>query len=203
MRESNLDPKKNGYYFEVARKCELFLQKKEPVGSLPFSNDAHLTSNSLGDLSTDFMHRTSDMKDSKDYGMAFERQFKNDKEKIIKYTYGNVAPDKTSTLKYTQLIIKFDPTSPGPKVLDMQIKSYADMSYFNLSPTEIARLRKKPEPVQPVAQRQNPVTPQKSASQQKKSATQQKKPTTQQKKPTTPQKKPATQQKKPVAQQKK
>lgn len=153
-REANLDPKKNGYYFEVVRKCELYLQKKTQVTSLPLSSQCQHTSGSLQTLSDYFIKHLPDLKDPKDYGKALQRSFKDDKEKVIRVTYGTLLADQTSTINYTQLIISFEKASSSPKILDIQIKSQANLGAFNLSPQEIAELRAKPKPVnQPIAKK--------------------------------------------------
>jgi len=151
LREANLDPKKNSYYFEVVKKCELYLQKKAQVTSLPLSMQCKHTSNSLQSLSDYFMAHLPNLKDSKDYGKALHRSFKDDKEKVIKVTYGTLPPDQTSTINYTQLIISFEKASSSPKILDIQIKSQANLGAFSLSPQEVAALRAKPAAPQPIA----------------------------------------------------
>lgn len=149
LRETNLDPKKNSYYFEVAKKCEQFLQKRLQVTSLPLSTECKHTNNSLQGLSDYFMKHVPDLIDSKDYGTALLRTVNDDKEKILKITYGVMPTDQTSTLNFTQLILTFEKASSSPKILDMQIKGQNNMGAFSLSPQEIATLRK--PPAKPVA----------------------------------------------------
>lgn len=146
LRETNLDPKKNSYYFEVAKKCEAFLQKKIQVTSLPLSSECKHTNNSLQGLSDYF---SKHVPEAKDYGAALMRSFKDDKQKILKVTYGVLPADQTSTLNFTQLIITFEKASASPKILDLQIKSQNNTGAFSLTPQEVATIRK--PPVQPIA----------------------------------------------------
>ncbi|HTH56249.1 MAG TPA: hypothetical protein VL728_09400 [Cyclobacteriaceae bacterium] len=149
LRETNLDPKKNSYYFDIAKKCEMFLQKKLQVTSLPLSSECKHTNNSLQGLSDYFSKHVPDLKEPKDYGTALLRTFKDDKQKVLKITYGVLPADQNSTLNFTQLILTFEKASSSPKILDMQIKSQNNTGAFTLSPEEVATLRK--PPVQPVA----------------------------------------------------
>jgi hypothetical protein len=146
LRETNLDPKKNSYYFEVAKKCEAFLQKKIQVTSLPLSSECKHTNNSLQGLSDYF---SKHVPEAKDHGAALMRSFKDDKQKILRVTYGVLPADQASTLNFTQLIITFEKASASPKILDLQIKSQNNTGAFTLTPEEVAAVRK--PPVQPIA----------------------------------------------------
>jgi hypothetical protein len=149
LRETNLDPKKNSYYFEVAKKCEAFLQKRLLVTSLPLSSECKHTNNSLQGLSDYFSKHVPDLSDAKNYGIALQRKITDDKQKVLKITYGVLPADQTSTLNFTQLILTFEKASSSPKILDMQIKSQNNTGAFSLTPEEVAIVRK--PPTQPVA----------------------------------------------------
>ncbi|MBI3481736.1 MAG: hypothetical protein HY015_01950 [Bacteroidetes bacterium] len=144
LQESNLDEKKNSQYFATVKKCESVLLKKEPISSLPFSSKSTLTNNYLKELCDKFPQ----LRPSGEFEKVINRDFRN-AEKIIKLTYTYVAPDKNETTKYIQLFVQFDKSSTSPKIVDLQLKTPADVGIITLSSKEADRLRKKPEPPAP------------------------------------------------------
>lgn len=145
LQESNLDPKKNSQFFVIAKRCESVLLKKEEISSLQFSSKSTLTNNYLRDLCNKFPQ----LRPAGDYEKVIKRDFKSATDKIIKFTYTFVPPDKNNTAKYVQLYIQFDKESASPKIVDLQLKTPADVGIITLSNQEVDKLRKKPEPPAP------------------------------------------------------
>ncbi len=153
LQESNLDTKKNSQYFVIAKRCESVLLKKEPISSLQFSSKSTLTNNYLKDLCDKFPL----LRPAGDYEKVIRRDFKTATDKLIKYTYTFVPPDKNNTAKYVQLFVQFDKESASPKIVDLQLKTPADIGIITLSNLEVDKLRKKPEPPAPAKKTTKPV----------------------------------------------
>jgi len=155
LQESNLDPKKNSQFFVIAKRCESVLLKKEEISSLQFSSKSTLTNNYLRDLCNKFPQ----LRPAGDYEKVIKRDFKSATDKIIKFTYTFVPPDKNNTAKYVQLYILFDKESASPKIVDLQLKTPADVGIITLSNQEVDKLRKKPEPPAPEKKATKSTTP--------------------------------------------
>ncbi len=154
LQESNLDTKKNSQYFVIAKRCESVLLKKEAISSLQFSSKSTLTNNYLKDLCDKFPI----LRPAGDYEKVIKRDFKSVTDKLIKFTYTFVPPDKNNTAKYVQLFIQFDKESASPKIVDLQLKTPADIGILTLSNLEVDKLRKKPEPPAPAKKTTKPVS---------------------------------------------
>src|SRR5260370_10334101 len=153
LQESNLDTKKNSQYFVIAKRCESVLLKKEPISSLQFSSKSTLTNNYLKDLCDKFPI----LRPAGDYEKVIKRDFKSATDKLIKFTYTFVPPDKNNTAKYVQLFVQFDKESASPKIVDLQLKNPADIGIITLSNLEVDKLRKKREPPAPAKKTTTPV----------------------------------------------
>src|SRR5258707_426396 len=153
LQESNLVTKKTSQYFVIVQRCESVLLKKESISSLPFSSKSTLTNNYLKDLCDKFPV----LRPAGNYEKVIKRDFNSASDKIIKLTYTFVPPDKNNTAKYVQLFVQFDKESASPKIVDLQLKTPADIGIITLSNLEVDKLRKKPEPPAPAKKTTKPV----------------------------------------------
>jgi hypothetical protein len=143
IQETNIK-KNTSQCINLAKKCKMVLLKKQTMYTLPFSSKSTITNNFLNQLSEKFM-RVYPKEASQDVdGTTIERLPGNEREQVVKLTYGFLAPNTNQTTDYVLLSVSFDNSGTSPKVDKIIVQNKEDLGILTL--TERDKLAFKPKP---------------------------------------------------------
>ncbi len=145
LQETNIK-KNTSQCINAAKKCKLVLLKKQTMYTLPFSNKSTLTNNALNALSEKFMKVFPKEVPYDVDGVVIERAPRNERDQVVKLSYGFLAAGKKETTNYVLLIVTFENSGASPKIDNIQVKRMDEIGVLALTEREMLKFKKEPEP---------------------------------------------------------